>query len=122
MALAAVVQLLLGLPQLAGCMAGTASSHAGHEMAAFDLAISVGFLFAAWKPERARSLVPVAVVLSLALLLVAGMDVANARITLAHELLHLITVLQAVLLWALGRTSGRGVNPTSMAAPVGGLR
>ncbi|MGA8116904.1 MAG: zf-HC2 domain-containing protein [Actinocatenispora sp.] len=105
-ATAAVLQLLLGLPELFACLDGTGGSHASHEIAAFSLALSAGFLLAAWRPERARPMLPVAVVLSAALLVVAGMDIANATIALAHELVHLLTVVQAVLLWALGRSLG----------------
>jgi hypothetical protein len=59
-AAAAVVQLALALPSLFGAVADTAgaSLHATREMASFDVAVAVGFLLAAWRPQRAISYVP----------------------------------------------------------------
>lgn len=104
-AVTAVAQLLFSLPALVQALGG-GGAHVGHEIGAFDLAVAVGFLLAAWRPEWARPLVPVAVVLSVGLLVTASLDVAHASTGVAHETVHLITVLQASLLWTLTRASG----------------
>ena len=98
--LAAFVQLALALPILFG---GGTGPHATREMASFDIAIAVGFALAAWRPERARSFVPVAFVLAACLALTSGFDLAHAETQLRHEVGHLASLVQAGLLWALGR-------------------
>jgi predicted anti-sigma-YlaC factor YlaD len=104
-AAAAVVQLALALPTLFSAFAGTAGIglHASREMASFDVAVAVGFLLAAYRPQRALSLVPVALVLAGCLALTSGVDLARGATVLSHEVGHLVAVVQAGLLWALGR-------------------
>jgi predicted anti-sigma-YlaC factor YlaD len=105
LAASAVAQLLLGLPLLFSGVGDTV--HVSREMASFDVAIAVGYLFAVWRPARAAALVPVAVALSICLLVTSTLDVANDGAVVAHEVGHLLAVLQAGLLWALGRTGPR---------------
>lgn len=103
LAVSALAQLLLGLPML---FAGSGEAlHISREMASFDVAVAVGYLFAAWRPARAAALVPVAVALSACLLVTSTLDVINDGALLAHEIGHLLAVFQAGLLWALGRTA-----------------
>jgi len=102
--LSAVAQLLLALPALvADPGTGDAASHAGREMASFDVAVAIGFLFVAARPAWARALVPVAVALAGCLLLTSSIDVADGAARLGHELNHLLAGVQAVLLWLLAR-------------------
>lgn len=105
-ALAAVVQLTLAVPVLVlGGLGIVDYPHAGREMASFDVAMAVGFALAAWRPQRARAFVPIAFVLATCLAATTVIDVANATTALAHEVGHLAAVVQAALLWALGRLS-----------------
>ena len=114
LAASALAQLLIGLPLLFG---GSGEAlHVSREMASFDVAIAVGYLFAAWKPAHASALVPVAVALSACLLFTSTLDVANNGVLVAHEVGHLLAVLQAGLLWALGRAS----LPTKPVRTTGG--
>jgi predicted anti-sigma-YlaC factor YlaD len=116
LAVSALVQLLLGLPML---FAGSGEAlHVSREMASFDVAIAVGYLFAAWRPARAAALVPVAVALSACLLVTSTLDVANNGALVAHEVGHLLAVFQAGLLWALGRT-GASQRRTRTTGPIG---
>ncbi|MGY0230941.1 zf-HC2 domain-containing protein [Longispora urticae] len=111
---AAVIQLLLALPVL---LDGGSGPHASREMASFDIALAVGFLLAAWQPSRARAFVPVAAVLAGCLALTSGMDVLNDSTALAHETGHLVALVQAGLLWALGRSSVRGGSRPATVTP-----
>lgn len=97
------VQVLLGGVDLGGFVVA-ADPHTSREVASFDVALAVGFGFAAWRPERAGAFVPVAFVLAGCLAVTSAVDVANASTALVHEVGHLVAVAQAVLLWALGRT------------------
>ena len=116
LAVSAVAQLILGLPLLFSGVGDTV--HVSREMASFDVAIAVGYLFAAWRPARAAALVPVAVALSVCLLVTSTLDVVNDGALIAHEVGHLLAVVQAGLLWALGRTGSRvmGLRPSRSVA------
>jgi predicted anti-sigma-YlaC factor YlaD len=98
-AVAAVAPCALALPLLFG-----AQVHIVREIAVFELALAVGFGFAAWRPQWARAFVPVAIVLAGGLALTSVVDVAGASISPWHETGHLAAVVQAGLLWALART------------------
>jgi predicted anti-sigma-YlaC factor YlaD len=110
--LIAAVQLLLAMPGVLS-LDGV---HASHEAASVDVALAAGFLFAAYQPALARAYTPVALVLATCLAVSGGLDVLQGRAGLAHELVHLVAVGQAALLWALGRRAGPG-RDTTVAAP-----
>jgi predicted anti-sigma-YlaC factor YlaD len=99
---AAFAQLMFALPVLLG---GLGDPHASRELASLEVALAVGYALAAFRPERARAFVPVAVVLGVCLALTSAIDIANASTVLVHEVGHLVAVVQAGLLWALGRTA-----------------
>ncbi|WP_406077155.1 zf-HC2 domain-containing protein [Micromonospora sp. NBC_00858] len=105
-AVAAVAQLAIALPILLAGLGVSVDPHASREMASFDVALAVGFALAAWRPERARAFLPVALVLAVCLAGTSVVDIANSTTALVHEAGHLAAVVQAGLLWALGRTSG----------------
>jgi predicted anti-sigma-YlaC factor YlaD len=97
-AVIAVAQLALALPVLVG-----ADAHLSREVAVFEMALAVGFAFVAWRPEWARGLVPVAVVVAAGLALTSVVDLAGAQVNPLQESGHLAAVVQAALLWALAR-------------------
>jgi predicted anti-sigma-YlaC factor YlaD len=104
-AAAAVVQLALALPTLFGAFTGTPGTglHATREMASFDVALAVGFLIAAYRPQRALAYVPVALVLAGCLAGTSLVDIVRGVTGVGHEVGHLVAMAQAGLLWALGR-------------------
>ncbi|MET8909068.1 zf-HC2 domain-containing protein [Micromonospora sp. NPDC004551] len=116
-AVAAVAQLAVALPILLAGAGIDADPHTGREMASFDAALAVGFALAAWRPERARAFLPVALVLAVCLAGTSAVDIAASTTALVHELGHLAAVAQAGLLWALGRVSGEAEHrlPTALA-------
>ncbi|WDZ87153.1 zf-HC2 domain-containing protein [Micromonospora cathayae] len=114
---AAVAQLAVALPiLLAGLGVGVVDPHTSREMASFDVALAVGFALAAYRPERAQAFVPVAFVLAVCLAGTSAVDIANSTTALVHEIGHLAAVVQAGLLWALGRTTRQVDRP--MSTPV----
>jgi predicted anti-sigma-YlaC factor YlaD len=103
-AAAAVAQLALALPTLIGVLLGSeVGPHSGRETASFDIAFAVGFLAVAYRPSWARAFLPVAVVLTVCLAMTSGVDVIRGIVGLRHELWHVVTLVQAGLLWALSR-------------------
>ncbi|SDX93089.1 Predicted anti-sigma-YlaC factor YlaD, contains Zn-finger domain [Micromonospora pattaloongensis] len=118
-AVAAVAQLAVALPILLAGFGVAVDPHTSREMASFDVALAVGFALAAYRPERAQAFVPVAFVLAVCLAGTSAVDIANSTTLLVHEIGHLAAVVQAVLLWALGRVSGGRAGPVSTAAAAG---
>ncbi|GAA4565280.1 zf-HC2 domain-containing protein [Micromonospora coerulea] len=116
-AVAAVAQFAIALPILLAGLGVEADPHSSREMASFDAALAVGFALAAWRPERARAFLPVALVLAVCLAGTSAVDVARSSTALVHELGHLAAVVQAGLLWALVRVSGEPPRrlPTAFA-------
>ena len=104
-AVAAVAQLAVAVPVLLGGLGVVDDPHASRELASFDVALAVGFALAAYRPDRARAYVPIAFVLAACLAVTSAVDIANASTAFVHEVGHLAAVVQAALLWALGRAS-----------------
>lgn len=95
----AVAQLVwIGIPTLIFGTDRGSPIHVAHEMGAFDVALAVGFLVAAWRPMRAqgmRTLVGAAAVLLVA---TAVLDLALGRTTFSDEAPHLLAVAGWLLL------------------------
>jgi predicted anti-sigma-YlaC factor YlaD len=102
-ALAGVAQLLVAVPLLAG-VAG-AGGHLGRDLGAFELALGVGFLVAAFQPHRAPGVLPVAAVVVVTVVLGGAVDLVAGRATLLMELPHLSEIVGLAALWALYRRS-----------------
>jgi predicted anti-sigma-YlaC factor YlaD len=97
----ALAQLLMAVP---GLIYGTdegAPIHIAHEVGAWDLALAVGFVFAAWRPLRAVGLLPFAAALSAGLILTAVVDVAHGRAVALTETTHLLELVGTAFLWLL---------------------
>ncbi|GGK06389.1 membrane protein [Pilimelia anulata] len=102
-AVAAFGQLVVALPALVAGANVTGDLHTSREMASFDVALAVGFALAAWRPQRVRAVLPVALVLAVCLAATSLVDVVRSAAVPWHEVGHVVTVVQALLLWALGR-------------------
>jgi predicted anti-sigma-YlaC factor YlaD len=100
----AVIQLMLAVPDLLGAVGHDA--HAGREVAAFDIALAVGLLIAAWYPEHARIFAPVVLTLVLCFAAISGVDVMQGVVSPGRVAVHAISVVQAGLLWRLARQGG----------------
>ncbi|WBB82156.1 zf-HC2 domain-containing protein [Micromonospora sp. WMMD882] len=115
-AVAAAAQLAVALPILLAGLGMGVDPHVSREMASFDVALAVGFALAAYRPERAQAFVPVAFVLAVCLAGTSAVDIANSTTALVHEIGHLAAVVQAGLLWALGRVTRQLDRPLSTPA------
>jgi predicted anti-sigma-YlaC factor YlaD len=97
----AIAQLGLAIP---GLIYGTdegAPIHIAHEVGAWDLALAVAFVFAAWRPLRAVGLLPFAGALSAGLILTAIIDVAHGRAVALTETTHLLELVGTALLYLI---------------------
>jgi predicted anti-sigma-YlaC factor YlaD len=77
------------------------ATHGARHLGAFTAAYGVGLLVVAIRPARARTMLPVAVVLAGALLITAVVDMANGDVPLVGEARHLPELLSVVLVWLL---------------------
>jgi predicted anti-sigma-YlaC factor YlaD len=119
----AIAQLALAVPGLVYGSDEGAPVHVAHEVGAWDLALAIAFVFAAWRPLRAVGLLPFAAALSGGLILTAIIDVAHGRAVALTETTHLLELVGTVLLYLLmaPRTRPRPVLRVVSAASQGGV-
>lgn len=106
----ALTHLVLALPALVLGDSVGASVHIARELGSWDVALAVGLLYAAWRPERAAGLLPFAVALAAALAFTAVLDVTSGRESAISETHHLLELVGVGLL-ALVARPGRRPTP-----------
>jgi predicted anti-sigma-YlaC factor YlaD len=94
----AVAQLAIAVPVLVFGEEHSAPVHVAHEMGSFDLALAIGFLAVAWRPERARGMRPLVGAIAFLLMITALSDLIGGRTSLGDEAPHLLTVIAWLLL------------------------
>jgi predicted anti-sigma-YlaC factor YlaD len=120
-ALAAVgaVQLILGLGQVGGGVAG-AHEHAGlnatpghlwHESAAWNVAVGAGYLFIALRRSRPSGLVPMLTAFVGMLLLLSVNDLTGGRVDSTRLVSHGFVIVGYLLVVALSRIPGGFAAP-----------
>lgn len=75
--------------------------HATRHLGAFTLAYGVALLVVVARPTRARTVLPVGATLGVALVITAAVDIAEGRVPLSGEALHLPELASVGLLWLL---------------------
>jgi predicted anti-sigma-YlaC factor YlaD len=114
LALIAVVQLAVAVPPLVlGDDAGL-PMHSARHLGSFGVALAVGFLFAAWRPERCAGLVPVAAALVACLVGTSVLDVSSGHAAALGEAHHAAEVAGLLVIWLLVRPPHR--RPSRLAA------
>jgi predicted anti-sigma-YlaC factor YlaD len=104
LALVAIEIIVLAVPDLLG---HSDVPHEARHLGAFSVAYAAALLVAVVRPARARAVLPIAIVLGVALLLTALVDLFNGRVPAIDETLHIPQIISAVLLWLLARPAGR---------------
>ncbi|MGD9999418.1 MAG: zf-HC2 domain-containing protein [Ilumatobacteraceae bacterium] len=77
------------------------STHSARHLGAFTAAYGVGLLVVVVRPARARTMLPVAMVLAGALVITAIVDLASGHVPLIGETQHLPEVLSVLLVWLM---------------------
>ena len=98
--------IVVSIPPLLGDERAT-SPHAARHLGAFAVAYGVGLLVVVARPARARTMLPVAIVVAAALVIGAVVDLAQRRIPLVEEAAHLPEVVSVGLVWLLAAPSRR---------------
>jgi predicted anti-sigma-YlaC factor YlaD len=103
----ALVQIAVAVPALVlGNDAGL-PVHTARHLGSFDVALAVGFLFAAWRPSRIPGLLPVAFALVACLVGSSMLDVFAGNTAALSEAHHVTDFAGLVVLWLLSRPVGR---------------
>jgi predicted anti-sigma-YlaC factor YlaD len=101
LALVAAAMIVAALPALVlGDDAGL-PVHTARHIGSFDLALAVGFLFAAWRPSRVAGLLPVVTALVACLIGTSLLDVLDGRTGALGEVQHVIEVVGLAAAWLL---------------------
>lgn len=87
------------------------AAHAARHLGAFTVAYAVGLLVVVARPARARTMLPVAAVVSGALLIGAVVDLVRGRVPIVGEMLHLPEVISVVLVWLIASPGPRRATP-----------
>jgi predicted anti-sigma-YlaC factor YlaD len=99
----ALVQIGVAVPALLlGSDAGL-PVHAARHIGSFDVAVAVGFLFAAWRPTRIPGLLPVVAALVACLVGSSLLDVASGNTAAFGEAQHVVEFAGLAALWLLSR-------------------
>jgi predicted anti-sigma-YlaC factor YlaD len=98
-----VAQIAIAVPALVfGADAGV-PVHAARHIGSFDVAIGVGFLYAAWKPSRIPGLLPIVAALVACLVVSSFLDVASGVTGALGEGQHVLDLAGLVVVWLLSR-------------------
>jgi predicted anti-sigma-YlaC factor YlaD len=101
LAIVGLVQLVAAVPALVlGDDAGV-TVHAARHIGSFDLALAVGFLFAAWRPSRLPGLLPVVTALVACLVGTSVLDMLDGRAGALSETQHVVEIVGLAAAWLL---------------------
>jgi predicted anti-sigma-YlaC factor YlaD len=101
----ALAQIAIAIPALVfGTDAGL-PVHAARHIGSFDVALGVGFLYAAWKPSRIPGLMPVVAALVVCLVGSSLLDVAAGNTAALGEVQHVLDFAGLLVVWLLRPTT-----------------
>jgi predicted anti-sigma-YlaC factor YlaD len=104
LAIVAVIQLTMAVPALVlGDDAGL-PTHVARHLGSFAVALGVGLLFVAWKPDRAAGLLPVVAAVVVCLVGSSVLDIVQGRAAPGGEVSHATELVGLVAVWLLART------------------
>jgi predicted anti-sigma-YlaC factor YlaD len=107
LAVVAVQVVAFALPALIFGEEHDTATHSARHLGAFGVAYGVALMVVVVRPARARSILPVALVLAGAQVLGAIVDLATGRIPLGGEVRHLPQIISVFLIWFLAVPSTR---------------
>ena len=103
LALIGALQVAVAIPALVlGDDAGL-PVHTARHIGSFTAALAIGFLFVAWKPERAAGLLPVAAALVAFVVGTTVIDVLSGQTRAVGEIGHGTEIVGLVITWLLAR-------------------
>jgi predicted anti-sigma-YlaC factor YlaD len=91
--------------------------HLARQQAGFAVALGIGFIFVAWRPDRAYGVLPMVAAFTVVLTIVAVIDLANGTSNIAVESRHLLEIGGLALMWVLGSEMGPTRSVRGMPGP-----
>ena len=107
LAVVAVQVIAFALPALVLGEEQDTATHAARHLGAFGVAYGVALMVVVIRPARARSILPLALVLAGAQVIAAVVDLASGRIPIVGEAQHLPQIISVFLIWLLAVPSPR---------------
>jgi len=104
----ALVQIAIAVPALILGSDAHLPVHAARHIGSFDVALGVGFLFAAWRPSRIAGFLPVVAALVACLAVSAVLDVAAGNTAVLGESQHVTDLAGLAVVWLLQRSAPAG--------------
>ena len=92
---------------------GVGDVHEARHLGAFTLAYGAALAVVVVRPSRARTVLPVAIVVSCALAITAVIDVMEGHVPLVHEAVHLPELVSVAAVWILARAGLRDRGATT---------
>ncbi len=100
----ALVQFVLAISTILFGTNGM-TGHLTRDVGSFDLALAVGFVYAAWRPARAYGMLPIVGALVACLAVTTTIDLSKGRAGAGSEAGHLLDLMGLAFLWLVTRTS-----------------
>ena len=101
-----IVLAVQAVPPLVFAELDGAATHVARHVGASALALAIGFLFVAWRPQRAAGLLPFVAALLATTLVGAVLDTVNGERSALAEATHLAELVGLVLLWMVAGSPG----------------
>jgi hypothetical protein len=119
LAVVAIEVIVLSLREIIVGADSEDATHAVRHAGSFSLAYGVMLVLVVLRPARARTALPVAMVVASALVITAVIDLATGSIPLIGEAVHIPEVVSVVLIWLLAVPVGQRRLPwkRSTASP-----
>jgi predicted anti-sigma-YlaC factor YlaD len=113
LAVVAVIQLAMAVPALVlGDDAGL-PTHVARHLGSFAVALGVGLLVVAWRPDRAPGILPVIGAVVLCLVASSVADILSGRAAPGAEVSHAPELVGLVTVWLLARSSPARMSKTA---------
>ena len=106
----AVAQIAVAIPALIFGNDASLPVHTARHIGSFDVALGVGFLYAAWKPSRIPGLLPVVAALVVCLVGSSLLDVASGSTRALGEVQHVLDFVCLAVVWLLSRPTAQRVQ------------
>jgi predicted anti-sigma-YlaC factor YlaD len=106
LAAVALTQLVLALPALVLADEVGASTHIARHIGAMSAALALGFVYTAWRPQRAYGVLPIATALAATVVVTGVLDTIRGVTPLLGESTHVLELVGFALVWLLAGAPG----------------
>ncbi len=111
LAMCAVVIALMSFGDLLG--GSDIDGHEARHLGAFSLAYGIALGVVVVRPARARTVLPISLVVTAALVITSIVDVTDGAVSLERELSHLPEIISLIAVWTLTRVGLRDARGDS---------